>query len=1066
MKLLHHHLRAAYLLAAASWCTTLWSSSFIYDIADEDHLPLASFLTSTCFLLVPSVSATGMARHTKNKNERARGGEDEDQDRDDLTAAARTTHEDPSLWSPPGGKDVHEDLEVVKVPAATFISKRTQKKHQKETWFQKLQKTFTATVITMRDKCGENSISGPPYDEIELLPPAPRPGKDVLARTAPSERINFLQDREEIFSLFFPADPVPVKNQPHAKLFLGVMPMIWGDHLTEREGQSFFSEVGMWDSFLSKDGDGERKNRLCRPFFEYNLLIRENIGMFVSFNNMQTETAYLPWGKYHQDFYGEFSTRTPTTTTSSSASNKQQDLDLQHSEHLLCTPETKLQPRDITYGMHAAPEAFFYGPRQRHFKQHQFCQYDHYPLTLDQLHRAADSIFQALNDNRNTYVHCKAGMTRSGMGVIAFLLKHATCALGGVNSRSPTLAEAVAYVTTMRPVSNVAGKEEQLRRLVEFEKDVASAKNSAASEQEDGHKWRMAISCDGHFRFLEVKGVDVLFYSKKNYAYKFYDYQNDHGVDKRFVERGKMKLYRLILRLLTKPPMTGWRSSDVDPSAFPDADEERNLKKRIDKAVANDPRKLPWRMEVSESKLTKSKNLRCEKSLPGRPTVCSRRMTNFPRPGSESVMRFRAKVLSSVMLISSPILDPCQDYNPPSLHPLQESRFLCSILCITNFFDFVDFDPDTSIWRLASVLRGTLRKNIAVAKKTGNFFTRRFEKKHDSSAAAPQQEEKIDWKLGVFARVMVEEKQKQATSLASTSTSAGGGVKSEVEDALVANDSTTLDDRSTTVGSEDDGRSTTSSTGRGAGPDEAEQEDETRSDALAAVVDEVVHEGQQDHIKDDISANKAPGPDLEVAAREVDQIKKTNTKHGELYDLLDAANTDFPDEHMKVLAHHQHENNFLAHHENFQTLLDPHLLQPAVYHDSSSTASRDATNHVEPTGGTEPKISIYNLHIQLKLPTEEEDPTDTSTTSTSHDTVAAQDEASHGHEKFLEMTAAQLYNLIFAVFCAKMFPRPQSQDGKFFLPGPQFLHHLIMLVGAVRNRNLLDKSASFIGCCA
>lgn len=49
---------------------------------------------------------------------------------------------------------------------------------------------------------------------------------------------------------------------------------------------------------------------------------------------------------------------------------------------------------------------------------------DHQPLSMEDLHRAADKIHEWIEGGHNVYVHCLAGRARSAMAIAAYLLKY------------------------------------------------------------------------------------------------------------------------------------------------------------------------------------------------------------------------------------------------------------------------------------------------------------------------------------------------------------------------------------------------------------------------------------------------------------------------------------------------------------------------------------------------------------------------------------------------------------------------------------------------------------------
>ncbi len=103
-------------------------------------------------------------------------------------------------------------------------------------------------------------------------------------------------------------------------------------------------------------------------------------------------------------------------------------------------------------------------------------------------------------------------------------------------------------------------------------------------------------------------------------------------------------------------------------------------------------------MEVSESKFTKSKNLWCAKSMSVGASVSKWRMTNLGSTQIQSVMLFRQRRLLPSCYSGSVLPTPKQACNGSHFPAPQYRLSVPYILRITNYFDFVDFDPDTSIY--------------------------------------------------------------------------------------------------------------------------------------------------------------------------------------------------------------------------------------------------------------------------------------------------------------------------------------------------------------------------------
>ncbi|MEZ5315277.1 MAG: dual specificity protein phosphatase [Chlamydiales bacterium] len=77
---------------------------------------------------------------------------------------------------------------------------------------------------------------------------------------------------------------------------------------------------------------------------------------------------------------------------------------------------------------------------------------DHVPLNIDQLNEAADFIDQQVKEEKNIYVHCRAGVGRSAMGIAAYLMKY----------QNFTVNEACQLIKEKRPRSSIYKKRDAL----------------------------------------------------------------------------------------------------------------------------------------------------------------------------------------------------------------------------------------------------------------------------------------------------------------------------------------------------------------------------------------------------------------------------------------------------------------------------------------------------------------------------------------------------------------------------------------------------------------------------
>ncbi len=102
-------------------------------------------------------------------------------------------------------------------------------------------------------------------------------------------------------------------------------------------------------------------------------------------------------------------------------------------------------------------------------------------------------------------------------------------------------------------------------------------------------------------------------------------------------------------------------------------------------------------MGVSGLETSELKQSVMQKSDTSWSPVCKWRMTNFGSMEIQFVMLFEQTGLLLSCYLSSPIAHPKQAYNRPQLPALQDRHFASSILCITNYFNFDDFNPDSSI---------------------------------------------------------------------------------------------------------------------------------------------------------------------------------------------------------------------------------------------------------------------------------------------------------------------------------------------------------------------------------
>ena len=80
---------------------------------------------------------------------------------------------------------------------------------------------------------------------------------------------------------------------------------------------------------------------------------------------------------------------------------------------------------------------------------------DHKPLSVESLHKAADSIKEMRDQGRVVYVHCRAGVGRSAMSIAAYLIKY----------QVKTVDEAVEMIKTSRPISTVDRKKDRLEEF-------------------------------------------------------------------------------------------------------------------------------------------------------------------------------------------------------------------------------------------------------------------------------------------------------------------------------------------------------------------------------------------------------------------------------------------------------------------------------------------------------------------------------------------------------------------------------------------------------------------------
>ncbi|CAD7955990.1 unnamed protein product [Amoebophrya sp. A120] len=259
-------------------------------------------------------------------------------------------------------------------------------------------------------------------------------------------------------------------SQP-PKLYLGVMPQT--DKVSYEIGRSVLP--------------------VCRPMWRQ--LIRpeassgKEISAVVSFSNVQTETPHTPWARLYKDrnlLLQESRWSWPGWKSSSPAPEKlcneqktpaglkvvtydDDFLEAQHDEKL----DKDHQCYDVDEKLDEKLDEDIVdtgGEMKVKISHKQFCIRDHKPLPPLMLDAAADQIYAFLKQGKNTYVHCKAGMARSGMAVIAFLLKY-----GSVTDKSsevprkPTVSEAIAYVTAMRPVVKVAYSWDKIEELLVYD---------------------------------------------------------------------------------------------------------------------------------------------------------------------------------------------------------------------------------------------------------------------------------------------------------------------------------------------------------------------------------------------------------------------------------------------------------------------------------------------------------------------------------------------------------------------------------------------------------------------
>ncbi len=85
------------------------------------------------------------------------------------------------------------------------------------------------------------------------------------------------------------------------------------------------------------------------------------------------------------------------------------------------------------------------------------------------------------------------------------------------------------------------------------------------------------------------------------------------------------------------------------------------------------------------------------KRIPDGSPLLKRRMTNFPSTGIRVVMLFRHRRQLLSRYFSSSFPNPKQAHNRRHLPSLQHRHFMLCILCITSYFNFVDFKAGASI---------------------------------------------------------------------------------------------------------------------------------------------------------------------------------------------------------------------------------------------------------------------------------------------------------------------------------------------------------------------------------
>ncbi|CAD7960659.1 unnamed protein product [Amoebophrya sp. A120] len=340
---------------------------------------------------------------------------------------------------------------------------------------------------TMRRKCKCESPDGDPYNVIPLKHEDPNlarrvdvfalAGGNMFGENPALQQFAEAQKQEQILtrpatatdSMDSHVDNVN-PNVGNAQLVLGVMP---------KKGVC----DGVWACALKGTCGKMNGGRLA--------LHPTGIRAVVSINDMKKEVPSLPWAdKYKEQRAMNCKEdtevgRMPLANVYPDLADWQQVYQCQPSfwgkglrwrwdwkcyEEDLCPstqgPQQQLQAAAATA---AAPWSI----NQEHSLSHkQFCWTDHVPLNVEAIDAAAEQIREFLVAGKSTYVHCKAGMARSAMAVIGFLMKYGKCfdeeqGEGGAD-RPLQVWEAVAYVTHFRPIVNVAYNWPKMGELIKY----------------------------------------------------------------------------------------------------------------------------------------------------------------------------------------------------------------------------------------------------------------------------------------------------------------------------------------------------------------------------------------------------------------------------------------------------------------------------------------------------------------------------------------------------------------------------------------------------------------------